>query len=211
MEKIMCIYRIVNIKNNKQYIGSAIDYNRRKRNHLNLLNKNKHHSIKLQNSYNKYGKESFVFEIIEIINNKNSIIESEQMWLSSKLPELNMTLIAGLNSSMGMKRSIETKEKIRQSLIGKSTSEKTKEKLRQHNLGKRQSEKTKKKRSLSLYKRIIEIKKSGEIIEWDSATVASDKLKINRKSIYRCLWGKRKTYKKSIWKYKKNEENEREN
>ena len=133
------------------------------------------------------------------------------MWLSSKLPELNMTLIAGLNSSMGMKRSIETKEKIRQSLIGKSTSEETKEKLRQHNLGKRQSEETKKKRSLSLYKRIIEIKKSGEIIEWDSATVASDKLKINRKSIYRCLWGKRKTYKKSIWKYKKNEENEREN
>lgn len=49
---------------------------------------------------------------------------------------------------------------------------------------------------------MVEIKKNGEIIECDSATVASQNLKIRRQSIYRYLWGLRKTYRKSIWKYK---------
>jgi hypothetical protein len=52
------------------------------------------------------------------------------------------------------------------------------------------------------YKPIIEIEKDGNKIEWSSATEAAIVLKINRKSIYRCLWGERKTYKKSIWIYK---------
>jgi hypothetical protein len=52
------------------------------------------------------------------------------------------------------------------------------------------------------YKTIIEIRENGDHIEWLTATHASNELKINRKSIYRCLWGERKTYKKSIWIYK---------
>src|SRR5271166_3149498 len=111
-EKIICIYEIVNIKNNKRYIGSAIDFRRRKRNHLNLLRKQKHHSIKLQNSFNKYGENSFQFNVIEKLFEKERLIGREQYYLDNIKPELNMTLIAGLNSSFGLKRSKETCKKI---------------------------------------------------------------------------------------------------
>lgn len=41
------------------YIGSAIDLKTRARAHMNLLSYGKHHSKKLQNSYNKHGKDNF--------------------------------------------------------------------------------------------------------------------------------------------------------
>lgn len=51
----------------KYYIGSSNDICRRGAEHLNFLRQNKHCNKKLQNSFNKYGLESFVFEIIETI------------------------------------------------------------------------------------------------------------------------------------------------
>ena len=60
--KKQVIYAILNIINGKSYIGSAINFDRRKKTHLRLLNKNSHHSIKLQNAYNKYGVDSFLFK-----------------------------------------------------------------------------------------------------------------------------------------------------
>ena len=112
-----------------------------------------------------------------------------------------MTLIAGLNSSLGMKRSEETKEKIRVSNTGKTTTEETKEKIRQTLKGNKQTEETKKKRAISLYKPIIQISKEGEVTYWESSTEASNVLKISRRVIYKCLWGERKTYKKCKWIY----------
>jgi group I intron endonuclease len=200
--KLMCIYSIKNIKNNKIYIGSAVDFHRRKRVHLNLLNKGKHHSIKLQNSFNKYGIDNFQFDVLENVYDVDSIIETEQRYLDDLKPELNMTLVAGLNSHIGLKRSLETIEKIRISNTGKSTSEETKEKLRKYNIGKKQSQETIDKKSKALYKPIIQINENGEFIEWDSATVASKILNISKRVIYACLWGKKKTYKKSKWIYK---------
>lgn len=141
--KVMCIYSIKNIKNSKIYIGSAIDYHRRKRVHLNLLKKGSHHSIKLQNSFDKYGIDNFQFNILENVSDIESIIEIEQRYLDNLKPELNMTLIAGLNSHIGLKRSLETREKIRISNTGKPKSEETKEKLRKCNIGKKQSQEIK--------------------------------------------------------------------
>ena len=201
--KIICIYSIKNMENEKIYIGSSVDFNRRKRVHLNLLFKNKHHSIKLQNSFNKHGVDKFHFSILEMVDSNDLLIEIEQKYLTKLKPDLNMTHIAGLNSHIGLKRSETTKEKIRLSNTGKLTSEETKEKLRQHNLGKKQSKETKDKKAKALYKPIIQIKNDGETIEWESATVASNVLGISRRVIYACLWGTKKTYKKSKWIYKK--------
>lgn len=61
----ICIYKIINLIDNKIYIGQTINYTKRKRNHINKLKNNKHHNEHLQNSWNKYGEESFSFEIIE--------------------------------------------------------------------------------------------------------------------------------------------------
>lgn len=135
MEKEIVIYRITNVTNNKCYIGSAINYNARIKRHLNDLKVGRHHSSKLQRSYNKYGVESFIFEIIENVYNVDLLIETEQKWLDKLRPELNMTLIAGLNSHLGMKRSQVTKDKISNKLTGITRSQETKDKISKAKLG----------------------------------------------------------------------------
>lgn len=59
------IYKIENIKNNKPYIGSSNNIERRWSEHIRQLNKGEHHSIKLQRAWNKYGQNNFEFEILE--------------------------------------------------------------------------------------------------------------------------------------------------
>lgn len=58
------IYKIENKINGKVYIGESLDIERRWREHLDDLNNNKHHSYKLQDDWNKYGENSFCFEVI---------------------------------------------------------------------------------------------------------------------------------------------------
>lgn len=58
------IYKIENKINGKVYIGESLDIKRRWKEHIKDLDKNKHHSYKLQEDWNKYGKDSFNFEVI---------------------------------------------------------------------------------------------------------------------------------------------------
>lgn len=134
------IYKIVNIVNGKIYIGSTINYKRRISAHLSRLNKNEHHSIKLQNSYNKYGIDNFEFIILEEVEDVRILIETEQKWIDTLTPELNMTTIAGLNCHIGLKRSNETKKKISESLKGKKLSEEHKESVRKTLTGRKLSD-----------------------------------------------------------------------
>lgn len=78
------IYQIVNKINGKRYIGSTTNAAKRKKEHFYNLSKNKHINIHLQRSYNKHGKESFVFEIIEEkVDNQDEIFALEQHYLDS--------------------------------------------------------------------------------------------------------------------------------
>lgn len=76
------IYRIDNIINGKCYIGSSIDLDRRRKEHAYSLSNNSHGNKHLQNAYNKYGRESFKFTIIELLemseNIKEFLLEREQ-------------------------------------------------------------------------------------------------------------------------------------
>ena len=64
------IYHIINTVNNKRYIGQTINFQVRKNTHLRNLRDNKHHSLKLQRAWNKYGEENFIIEAKEVtINN----------------------------------------------------------------------------------------------------------------------------------------------
>src|SRR5574343_91981 len=85
---IYAIY-FLNSKNDKIYIGSASrtknkytnGFNYRWKMHLNSLRKNKHHSIKLQNAYSKYGENNLVFLILENCNSKNCL-KIEQLYIN---------------------------------------------------------------------------------------------------------------------------------
>ena len=62
------IYAIINILNQKMYIGSTKCFRERFNEHHRYLKNNKHHSARLQNSWNKYGGDFFEFISLEISN-----------------------------------------------------------------------------------------------------------------------------------------------
>lgn len=74
------IYMIKNIKNNKIYVGSSINLVNRKYKHFWMLEKSLHDNEYLQKSFNKYGKESFEFQILEICNS-DKLIERENFYI----------------------------------------------------------------------------------------------------------------------------------
>ncbi len=71
------IYKIINLVNNKIYIGSSINISVRITSHKNTLKNNKHCNHYLQRSYNKYGKENFKFELIEYCNEEDLSLKEE--------------------------------------------------------------------------------------------------------------------------------------
>lgn len=74
------VYQIRNLINNKIYVGSTKNLYCRKRSHFYSLNKNNHRNKYLQNAYNKYGKDNFIFEVIEFCDIDNQLL-LEQYWI----------------------------------------------------------------------------------------------------------------------------------
>lgn len=151
------IYKIINIINNKFYIGSAINFYIRWNRHKNNLRKGLHVNKILQNSWNKYGQENFKFEIVEEILDKSKLIEREQYYLDLLKPEYNICLYAESPkcAMLGKKHSEKTKEKQSIAKIGILRSNETKQKIsnslkgeKSFNYGKRFSEETRQKMSI---------------------------------------------------------------
>lgn len=188
----------------KHYIGSCkLLKNKFSRNgfyyrlysHIYLLNKNKHHSKKLQNAYNKYGVTQLNFDILFICDNELTLY-IEQYWLNI----LN-TYKVGYNSSpnaisnFGYKHSYETKLKMSKSKKGKpswnkglklpSLSISTKDKLSKaligKNKGKKLSQETKDKISKTLQgkkitqhqynKMMIKVKQNSKENHWNATKI----------------------------------------
>jgi len=137
------IYTIKNIITKQLYIGSAINILSRFNKHKEQLRKNKHFNFHLQNSWNKYGENNFLFNIEENIENKKNLIKKEQEWLDVCWPLglYNIYPIAG--SPFGIKRSEETKQKM--SIAKQSMSDETKKKISEARKGKKFSKETKEK------------------------------------------------------------------
>lgn len=89
------IYRIVNKRNGKFYIGSTKNADQRKREHWYRLKRNNHHCFYLQNAWNKEpDKTVFVFEMF--IYCKESLLENiEQGCLDFMKPHYNICDTAG--------------------------------------------------------------------------------------------------------------------
>jgi group I intron endonuclease len=125
--KISCIYKLINLQSNNIYVGQTIDYVGRRYAHYNSLKKNKHSNEHLQNAYNKYGKENFVFEIL-LYCEPFELTRYEQFFVDTLHPEYNICREC-VNSSKGVKQSEQTKKKKSIKLKGRVCSEETKKKL----------------------------------------------------------------------------------
>jgi group I intron endonuclease len=109
------IYEIRNLITGDCYIGSSVNLLQRKNRHFKDLKNNKHHSIILQRAYNKYNKEFFKFNVIEVIKDQNLLIEREQYFLDKINPKYNISPTAG--SPLGCKQTKESCEKKRKYAI----------------------------------------------------------------------------------------------
>lgn len=115
-----CIYAIRNKKNGKIYIGSAADFLVRKRLHISTLNRNKHHSLYLQNSWNKHGADAFEFKPL-IICAKKDLLLYEQRTLDeyrSYDPKIGYNICPIAGSPLGRKLTEEHKKKLSAALKG---------------------------------------------------------------------------------------------
>ena len=134
------IYEIVNTVNGKRYIGSANKLKLRQWQHVNSLKRNKHHSIKLQRAWNKYGEAAFKFLPI-LTCQPSMLLFYEQQLLDKVRPEYNIAPTAG--SSRGIKRgplSPEHKAKISEGGKGLKRSEETRKRMSEAQKGNKKSQ-----------------------------------------------------------------------
>lgn len=120
------VYAIYNILTGKIYIGSAINLHRRLVDHIYFLNLDKHHSILLQRSWNKYGSQAFEFYVLEYVKNKDCLVDEEQYWMDlndSSNPKLGYNISPTAGSCLGIKHTEEVKTARSKALKGKLKSE----------------------------------------------------------------------------------------
>jgi group I intron endonuclease len=104
------IYAIVNQTTRDMYVGSSVAVNRRWNAHSRDLARQSHYNSRLQRAHNKYGAESFDWEIIEYVADKSKLIKREQFWINFFAPAYNGRPTA--NSPFGTKHSTETRTKM---------------------------------------------------------------------------------------------------
>jgi group I intron endonuclease len=75
------IYKIVNLVNDKFYVGSTTNKKVRFREHRKQLRGNRHHCKHLQAAWNKYGEKKFDFRVVEEVPVEVALHEVEDSWL----------------------------------------------------------------------------------------------------------------------------------
>lgn len=167
--KVVGIYKILNIKNNKCYVGSSINIKDRWSKHKQHLNKQKHHNFHLQKSWSLNGAENFIFEIIEQYDNAitSEFLDCrETYWINfykSDNEEFGYNLYHYSRKPLNYKYSSEViekrKERIKKnghSWLGKKHTKETKIKMSNSHTGKKMLDSTKEK--LSVLHRGIKLK-----------------------------------------------------
>lgn len=106
------IYRIKSKIDQRYYIGSSIDIDRRFKQHQWDLNKKVHPNPLLQNFVNKYGIDNLLFELIEETT-LNQLLIKEQEYLDKLDIESNFNISKNASAFMlGKKHSVQTLKKM---------------------------------------------------------------------------------------------------
>lgn len=114
------IYQITNTITKQKYIGQSINIKSRWINHKNELNKGIHHNCKLQESWNKYGSDVFIFEVL-ILCDKQLLKNNEKQYVE-KVPK---------NKRFNISKNYDNLYGINNPFYGKKHTKKTKNKLSQ--------------------------------------------------------------------------------
>lgn len=111
---------IVNTYNNHRYIGSSSNIQLRLQKHRSCLRHGHHANQHLQNAWNKYGEDCFIYSILEFCD-ESVKIEREQFYVDTLLPEYNIAQeivnLPSYSEESRLKHSRTRKEKIASGLI----------------------------------------------------------------------------------------------
>lgn len=88
------IYKIINLKTKKVYIGSTTQPDRRKSQHFVALRSDSHHNYKLQADFKKYGEESFSFYVVEDLGvvATSILLKKEEEYIAKQKSPYNIDL-----------------------------------------------------------------------------------------------------------------------
>ncbi len=113
MEMETGVYEIVNLVNDKRYVGSASrNLEERWMDHRKTLRGGRHGNRHLQHAWDKYGEQAFQFVVIERVP-PEECVEREQHWMDyheARNGIYNICPVAG--SNLGLKLTDESKERI---------------------------------------------------------------------------------------------------
>jgi hypothetical protein len=187
-KKISGIYSILNLINNKRYIGSAVSLNSRLKTHKHLLSGNKHFNSHLQSSWNKYGEDNFKFEIIlecglnELRDNEEFLIKK----FNSNNVKYGYNKRINCETNLGVKFTDTHKKNLSFSHLGNKHSEFSKNKIRE-----------------SRYVKVLQYDLDGIFLkEYKSMIEAGLDNNIEKNGISMCCRGLIKKSGGFIWKYK---------
>lgn len=74
------VYQILCVPTGKIYIGSSVNLRERWDKHRRSLRNGNHRNVHLQNAWDKYGEDNFVFSVLEIVKPSN-LLRIEQAWI----------------------------------------------------------------------------------------------------------------------------------
>lgn len=109
------IYQITNLENGKCYVGSAVSFRKRWKEHLRQLSNGNHHSTVMQRAWNKYGETAFEFKKL-LVCAKSDLIWFEQRAIDALKPAYNICKVAG--SVLGYRHTAEAKAAAAQRAAG---------------------------------------------------------------------------------------------
>ena len=78
------IYFIINKITNQRYVGQTTNFSRRRSEHLLKLKENRHPNLKLQNAYNKYGEDNFIFQKITYDDISKKELDEQEIYYINK-------------------------------------------------------------------------------------------------------------------------------
>jgi len=110
------IYKIEHTASGRVYVGSAVRIENRWNEHKAKLRRSAHENRRLQNAWNKYGADAFVFSVLEVVDDRNNLVQREQHWIDTlnAATRPNFNLRPNARTMLGFAHSDETKEKLSQ-------------------------------------------------------------------------------------------------
>lgn len=204
------VYAIINILNNKKYVGSTKCFKARFAEHRSQLRKGNHKNIHLQRAYNRYGENYFRFMILEECENiQDTLNFIEQKWINSdgdynicpianrrtytKMPDWLKEKLRKINT--GRKKTLEERERLSKALRGrKPTAE--------HLLNQSKGRKGKGVKAVDQYDL------NGNYVQtFPSLTAAGKAMNGSYVSINCCCKGKLHSAYNYLWKYHSDDKN----